>query len=48
MGFKVLDDIGKGFFAFRTVEGERREADALAVVFVFEFGFGFGFGGWCG
>lgn len=33
MGFQVLDNIGKGFFAFRTVEGERRETGALSFVF---------------
>ena len=43
MGFNVLDDIGKGFFAFRTVEGERREADALSVVFGLGLGLGLGF-----
>lgn len=46
MGFKVLDYIGKGFFAFRTVEGERRKTGALSVVF--GLGLGLGFGGCCG
>ena len=52
MGFQVLDNIGKGFFAFRTVEGERRETGALSFVFGLWIGLGlglvFGFGGCCG
>jgi nuclear transport factor 2 (NTF2) superfamily protein len=33
MGFQVLDDIGKWFVAFGTVEWERRETGVLSDVF---------------
>jgi len=42
MGFDVLDDIGKRFVAFRTVEWERRETGALSVVFGLGLGLGLG------
>lgn len=50
MGFKVLDYIGEGFFAFRTVERERGKTGAMSVVFGLGLGLGLGlgFGGCCG